>query len=52
METTRVKSVTFMSGAPIDIYNGKCVRLYKGDYNLKTEYSNNSETFLKEVQIL
>ena len=22
METTRVKSVTFMSGAPIDIYNG------------------------------
>ena len=24
----------------IDIYNGKCVRLYKGDYNLKTEYSN------------
>ena len=24
----------------IDIYNGKCVRLYKGDYNLKIEYSN------------
>ena len=24
----------------IDIYNGKCVRLYKGDYNFKTEYSN------------
>ena len=23
----------------IDIYNGKCVRLFKGDYNLKTEYS-------------
>ena len=22
MKTTRVKSVTFMSGAPIDIYNG------------------------------
>ena len=24
----------------IDIYDGKCVRLYKGDYNLKIEYSN------------
>ena len=22
MKTTRVKNVTFMSGAPIDIYNG------------------------------
>ena len=36
METTRVKSVTFMSGAPIDIYNGSAdvfVTLEDDDYD-------------------
>ena len=34
----------------IDIYNGKCVRLYKGDYNLKTEYSNNPVDVAKRFE--
>ena len=35
----------------IDIYNGKCVRLYKGDYNLKTEYSNNPVDVAKRFEL-
>ena len=34
----------------IDIYNGKCVRLHKGDYNLKTEYSNNPVDVAKRFE--
>ena len=34
----------------IDIYNGKCVRLFKGDYNLKTEYSNNPVDVAKRFE--
>ena len=31
----------------IDLHNGKCVRLYKGDYNEVTEYGNPVEMALK-----
>jgi len=34
----------------IDIYNGKCVRLFKGDYNLKKEYSSNPLLVAKEFE--
>ena len=34
----------------IDIYNGKCVRLLKGDYNLKKEYSSNPLLVAKEFE--
>ena len=29
----------------IDLYNGKAVRLYKGDYNQMTVYSDNPPIF-------
>ena len=34
----------------IDIYNGKCVRLLKGDYNLKKEYSTSPLLVAKEFE--
>ena len=34
----------------IDIYEGKCVRLLKGDYNLKKEYSSNPLLVAKEFE--
>jgi phosphoribosylformimino-5-aminoimidazole carboxamide ribotide isomerase len=34
----------------IDIYDGKCVRLFKGDYNLKTEYSNSPVDVAKRFE--
>lgn len=34
----------------IDIYKGKCVRLVKGDYNLKKEYSSDPLIIAKEFE--
>ena len=36
----------------IDLKDGQAVRLYKGDYNQKTVYSNNPEELAKEFEIM
>ena len=36
----------------IDLKDGQAVRLYKGDYNQKTVYSNNPEELAKEFETM
>ncbi|MFR7844896.1 MAG: HisA/HisF-related TIM barrel protein, partial [Thomasclavelia spiroformis] len=36
----------------IDLKDGQAVRLYKGDYNQKTVYSNNPEELAREFETM